>query len=103
MLIATALLGAFLVRFEGFRTFTRIMNNLSQGIIPAEELIDGLLIFVAGVLLITPGIFTDVLALFLLIPFSRAIIKRRLRRRFNRLVSSGNARLFFSSGESTDY
>jgi UPF0716 protein FxsA len=73
-------------------------SNLSQGVVPAEELVDGLLIFVAGVLLITPGIFTDVLALFLLIPFSRALIKRWLRRRFDRMVSSGKARLHLDEG-----
>jgi UPF0716 protein FxsA len=98
LLIATALLGAFLVRFEGIRTFSRMTSNLSQGVVPAEELVDGLLIFVAGVLLITPGIFTDVLALFLLIPFSRALIKRWLRRRFDRMVSSGKARLHLDEG-----
>ena len=95
VLIGTALLGAFLVRLEGIRTFTRMTSNLAQGIVPAEELVDGLLIFAAGVLLITPGVFTDVLALFLLIPFSRTLIKRWLRRRFDRMVSSGRARLYF--------
>lgn len=98
LLIVTALLGAFLVRFEGIRTFSRMTSNLSQGVVPAEELVDGLLIFVAGVLLITPGIFTDVLALFLLIPFSRTVIKRWLRRRFDRMVSSGKARLHLDEG-----
>jgi UPF0716 protein FxsA len=95
LLIGTALLGAFLVRLEGVRTFSRMTSNLSQGIVPGEELVDGLLIFGAGVLLITPGIFTDVLALFLLVPFSRTLIKRWLRRRFDRMVSSGRARLHF--------
>ncbi|HWP57581.1 MAG TPA: FxsA family protein [Candidatus Acidoferrales bacterium] len=95
LLVATALAGAFLVRLEGIRTFARMTSNLARGIVPAEELVDGLLIFVAGVLLITPGIFTDVLALFLLIPFSRAFMKRWLRRRFDRMIASGRARLYF--------
>lgn len=99
LLIGTALLGAFLVRLEGVRTFSRMTSTLSQGIVPGEELVDGLLIFGAGVLLITPGIFTDVLALFLLIPFSRNLIKRWLRRRFDRMVSSGRARLHFDEGQ----
>ena len=100
LLIGTALLGAFLVRLEGLRTFSRMTSNLSQGIVPGEELVDGLLIFGAGVLLITPGIFTDVLALFLLVPFSRTLIKRWLRRRFDRMVSSGRARLHFHEDRS---
>jgi UPF0716 protein FxsA len=95
LLIVMALVGAFLVRLEGMRIFTRTTTNLAQGIVPAEELVDGLLIFAAGVLLITPGVFTDVLALFLLIPLSRTLIKRWLRRRFDRMVASGRARLYF--------
>ena len=95
LLIVMALVGAFLVRLEGMRIFTRTTTNLAQGIVPAEELVDGLLIFAAGVLLITPGVFTDVLALFLLIPLSRTLIKRWLRRRFDRMVASGKARFYF--------
>ncbi|MBI4528966.1 MAG: FxsA family protein [Deltaproteobacteria bacterium] len=98
LLIGMALLGALLVRLEGIRTFSRMTSNLSQGIVPAEELVDGLLIFAAGVLLITPGVFTDILAIFLLIPFSRALIKRWLRRKFDRMVASGRARLYFDGG-----
>jgi UPF0716 protein FxsA len=99
LLIGTALLGAFLIRLEGVRTFSRMTTNLAQGVVPAEELVDGLLIFIAGVLLITPGIFTDVLALFLLIPFSRTLCKRWLRRKFDRMVSTGMARLNFDEGQ----
>jgi UPF0716 protein FxsA len=93
-LIGTALLGAFLVRLEGLRTFRRITANLARGVAPGEELIDGLLIFAAGALLITPGILTDVWALFLLVPFTRTLIKRWLRRRFDRKMQSGRARLY---------
>jgi UPF0716 protein FxsA len=95
LLIGTALLGALLVRIEGLRTFSRVMGNLSQGIVPAEELVDGLFIFAAGVLLVTPGIFTDILALFFLVPFVRAVIKRWLRRKFDRMVAQGRAQIYF--------
>ena len=95
LLIGTAFFGAFLVRLEGAKTLGRISTNLSQGIAPAEEIVDGLLVFAAGVLLITPGIFTDILALFLLIPFSRTLFKRWLRRKFDRFVASGQTRIYF--------
>jgi UPF0716 protein FxsA len=95
LLVATALLGAFLVRLEGFRTLSRITESMSQGIVPAEELIDGLLILAAGVLLITPGFFTDIVSLLLLIPFTRVLVKRWLRWKFDRMASSGKGQIHF--------
>ena len=103
LIIATALLGAYLARLEGLRTLRQINDNLAQGILPAEELIDGLLIFAGGVLLITPGVLTDIFALFLLIPFTRTIFKRWLRRKFDRMVASGNIRLYTHGGSRDDF
>ncbi|MGH7826180.1 MAG: FxsA family protein [Candidatus Binatia bacterium] len=95
LVIGTALLGVILTRLEGMRTLRQISQSLSQGIVPAEEMIDGLLIFAGGILLLTPGVITDVLALWLLIPFTRTLFKRWLRRRFDRMVSSGNIQLHY--------
>lgn len=93
LVVLTALLGVVLVRFKGLRTLHQIRQSLSQGIVPAEEMVDGVLIFIGGILLITPGVLTDLFALVLLIPYSRTIFKRWLRRRFDRMVASGNVRL----------
>jgi UPF0716 protein FxsA len=93
LVILTAVLGALLARFEGLRTLQQIRQSLAQGIVPAEEMLDGVLIFVGGILLITPGVLTDLFALVLLIPYTRTIFKRWLRRRFDRMVASGNLRL----------
>ena len=98
IVIGTALLGAFLARLEGIRTLQQISHSLSQGILPAEELVDGLLIFAAGVLLVTPGILTDIFAFFLLIPRMRFYLKRWLRRKFDSMVASGNTRIYFRGG-----
>ncbi|HJU62978.1 MAG TPA: FxsA family protein [Candidatus Binatia bacterium] len=93
LVVFTALLGIALARFEGLRTLQQIKRSLSQGIVPAEEMFDGLLIFVGGILLITPGVLTDLFALVLLIPYTRTIFKRWLRRRFDRMIAAGNVRL----------
>lgn len=93
LVVFTALLGVVLVRFEGLRTLQQIRQSLSQGIVPAEEMVDGVLIFIGGILLITPGVLTDLFALVLLIPYSRTIFKRWLRRRFDRIVAAANVRL----------
>lgn len=103
LVLVTAFLGAMLAHVEGLRTMRQIGQNLSQGIIPAEELVDGVLIFLAGVLLITPGVLTDLLGIYLLIPLLRTHFKRWLRKRFERMVASGSVRLHFRSGQRDDF
>jgi UPF0716 protein FxsA len=98
LVVATALLGAILVRREGTRTLRQISESLSRGVVPAEEMIDGLLIFGGGVLLLTPGVLTDVVALWLLVPFTRTLFKRWLRKKFDHMVASGNIQLHFHDG-----
>jgi UPF0716 protein FxsA len=99
LVILTALLGALLVHMEGLRTLRQIQSSLSQGQIPAEELIDGVLIFAGGILLLTPGVLTDLCALILLFPYTRMHFKRWLRRRFDRMIASGNVRLNYRRGD----
>lgn len=98
LVVITAMLGAWLARLEGLRTLRQIQLSLSQGQVPAEELIDGALILAGGVLLLTPGVLTDIFALFLLVPITRTAFKRWLRRRFDRMVASGNIRLYHRHG-----
>ena len=103
LVVLTALLGIAVVRFEGLRTLQQIRQSLSQGILPAEEMVDGVLIFIGGILLIIPGVLTDLLALVLLIPYSRTIFKRWLRRRFDRMIATGNVRLHYHGKTENDF
>ena len=93
LVLMTTVLGALLARLQGLRTLRQIQLSLSQGQIPAEELIDGVLILFGGILLVMPGVLTDLFALVLLLPFTRTYFKRWLRRRFDRMMASGNVRL----------
>jgi len=95
LVVFTALFGIVIARIEGLRKLQQIKQSLSQGIVPAEEMVDGVLIFVAGILLIIPGVLTDLFALVLLIPYTRTIFKRWLRRRFDRMVATRNIRLHY--------
>src|SRR5215468_4861700 len=95
LVVFTALFGIVIARIEGLRKLQQIKQSLSQGIVPAEEMVDGVLIFVAGILLIIPGVLTDLFALVLLIPYTRTIFKRWLRRRFDRMAAAGNIRLHY--------
>jgi UPF0716 protein FxsA len=81
----------------------QIRNSLAQGIVPAEEMVDAVLIFVGGILLITLGVLTDLCALVLLLPYSRTIFKRWLRRRFDRMIATGNVRLHYYGRSENDF
>jgi UPF0716 protein FxsA len=88
LLLAISLAGAWLVRSQGFHLLRRIRYELAQGRLPAVELLDGAMVLVGGVLLLTPGFFTDFFGLFFLIPFTRGFIQQYvclwLQRRLDR-------------------
>ncbi|MFW6415236.1 MAG: FxsA family protein [Thermodesulfobacteriota bacterium] len=86
IVIATAILGGYLAKSESTRTFAQIRLNLDQGKVPTEDLLDALLIFIAGAILLTPGFITDIAGLLLLIPTSRKYIKSMLRQKFEHKI-----------------
>ncbi|MBS3765409.1 FxsA family protein [Candidatus Bipolaricaulota bacterium] len=69
--VGTGVVGALLARKEGLSVFRRTRGKLRQGKLPAEELIDGIVLLVSGAFLLTPGILTDVIGLTGLIPWFR--------------------------------
>ena len=76
MVITTGMVGATVARQQGWQTWKRIQEQLAAGQAPASEMVDGLLILVAGALLITPGILTDLFGFLLLVPTGRSYLKR---------------------------
>lgn len=89
IVIATALLGALMVRSQGFHILADIREELEQGVIPGEKLFDGLCVLIGGLLLMVPGLITDLGGFLLLIPFTRQLFKDFLRRYLRRAVGSG--------------
>ena len=75
LLLLVSLLGAYLVQSQGFRILARVREELARGRLPAAQLLDGALVLVGGVLLMTPGFFTDFLGIFFLVPATRGLIK----------------------------
>ncbi|MCP3935125.1 MAG: FxsA family protein [Actinomycetia bacterium] len=86
LLVLVSVAGAWLVRHQGTGVLTRIRQQLSVGELPTDELVNGVLILVAGTLMLTPGFLSDAVGLSLLIPPIRAVIRRWLGRRFTRRV-----------------
>ncbi len=93
VVIVTALLGASLARHEGIRTMTRVREGLNRGELPADEMLDAVLIFIAGIVLLTPGFITDLAGIVILIPNSRFWLKRWLRRRLDEWISENRANI----------
>jgi UPF0716 protein FxsA len=80
LLLADALLGSMLLKHQGRSAWRRFNEALAQRRFPGKEVADGVLIVIGGTLLLTPGFLTDIVGLFLLIPPTRAIARRLLRR-----------------------
>lgn len=80
--IVTALVGAVLLRYQGFQTLRNIQRDLQQRQLPTDSLLDGLFIFIAAILLILPGVTTDIVGLTILIPPLRQLYKTWLIRWF---------------------
>ena len=82
LVLATGVLGAWLARREGLKALTRVQADLNAGLMPAEAVVDGLLILVAGIVLVTPGVLTDACGFLMLIPPFRRLVVRRLIQSF---------------------
>lgn len=80
-ILATAAIGASLVRFQGLGVYSRLNQTAARGEVPAMEMIEGLCLLISGVLLLTPGFITDTLGFLMLIPplrrwFALSMLKR---------------------------
>lgn len=84
LLLADAVLGSLLLRHQGRGAWRRFNEALNQRRFPGREVADGAMIVVGGTLLLTPGFVTDIAGLLLLIPPTRAILRRLLRGFFAR-------------------
>lgn len=76
MVILTGIIGAALARWQGVRAYQRIRDDAQARRMPADSLLDGFLVLMAGLLLIFPGVLTDFVGIALLIPPVRAVVKR---------------------------
>lgn len=76
LVLGTGFAGATLARWQGWQVIQRVQQQMQQGMLPAGALGDGALILVAGVLLITPGVLTDLIGLSLLVPLIRTLLKK---------------------------
>jgi UPF0716 protein FxsA len=86
LLLLVSIVGAWLAKREGIGVIRRMQAALNAGRVPGTEIVDGFLILLAAALMLTPGFLTDVVAIFLLLPPVRAVVRRTLRRSFARRI-----------------
>ena len=94
IIILTGIIGAGLARQQGIGIIRQMQTEVAGGQLPANAIIDGVIILVAAALLMTPGFLTDGFGFFCLIPATRGIVKRWTRKRVERAVQEGRVNVF---------
>lgn len=94
LVLVTGALGAALARSQGMRVLRSIRHDVDQGRVPAEEVVEGVLILIGGLLLLTPGLLTDITGFLLVLPFTRRFLIGWLRWKLTHWLRSGTLRLY---------
>ena len=83
IILITALVGIFLVRRQGMSLLFNAQKNMSQGIMPTEEIKGGIFLLISGLLLITPGFFTDCIGFAMFLKPVQSFVARQAKNYFN--------------------
>jgi UPF0716 protein FxsA len=90
IIVLTGLIGGLLAKREGLSVWQRFNARMAEGGLPGTELLDGVIILVAGALLITPGVVTDFLGFLGLIPPTRKLIRKIVMKRIRKAMKKGS-------------
>lgn len=93
--IATGIIGAYLAKREGLKTWLRAQDELNRMQIPNQAILDGISIFSGGLLLLTPGFFTDTIGFLLILPFSRYSIQFYLKKWLANKLKNGSFHFYY--------
>jgi UPF0716 protein FxsA len=98
IILLTGMLGAALTRRQGLAVLRQVQSEMAAGRLPAGQLVDGLIILLAAALLITPGVLTDAIGFFCLLPAGRRIVKAWLRRWLEGALRAGHVKVSVDFG-----
>jgi UPF0716 protein FxsA len=101
LIVATGIAGALLAKRQGLGVLRRIQAELAAGHAPAAAIVDGLIILVAGALLVTPGLLTDVVGFLCLVPMTRRTVRAVLWRLLARAVQQGRGIVYLRFDDRT--
>jgi len=89
--LLTAVLGSLILRWQGLQLINEIRTSMGAGQLPARALADAMMVAMAGILLLTPGYFSDLIGILLLIPPVRTLIYRLLASRVQVVATTASA------------
>lgn len=95
IVLITGVLGAYLAKTEGKGIIKNIKFEMSQGRMPGDELVNGLCVLIGGAFLLTPGLITDATGFILVIPFTRAVIKKFVKGRLRYMLQEGTFKFYY--------
>ncbi len=85
---STGVIGITLAKNQGYQVISRIKMNIEQGRMPADDLIGGVLILLGGTMLLTPGVITDISGFSLIIPTSRKMIAKYVKKKIRKYIGN---------------
>ena len=94
VVILTGALGAWAARTQGFYALSRIQAEMAAGRLPGAEMVEGAMVLVGGVLLLTPGLLTDAAGFALMAPAVRAVVRGWLMRKFEKMIDEGKMHVY---------
>ncbi len=103
LVVITGVIGAYLARDQGLRVINELKASLATGRAPTDQIIEGALILISAVLLVTPGIITDTIGFLLVIPYTRKIMRDFLKEYFSAKIAQGVYKTYESSGSRVYY
>lgn len=90
LIIATGIVGAALAKSQGLSILAKIQQQMNRGEVPADQIVQGLMVFAGGLLLLTPGIMTDIFGFSLVLPGTRHILMVFVKRAIEESIKKGN-------------
>jgi UPF0716 protein FxsA len=102
LIVVTGIVGAAMARSQGLRVLSRVRDEISAGQMPADSLLDAVMILVASALLITPGVLTDAVGFLCLVPGFRRLVKDGIVRRIRSAIEDGRVHVSVQHEERSD-
>ena len=98
VIFATGAIGAVLARMQGLLVIGKIQSELSQGKLPADSVLEGVMVLVAAALLVTPGILTDSAGFILLVPAGRRLVIQVVKSWLKKKMEQGRVQVYKDMG-----
>jgi UPF0716 protein FxsA len=103
LVLLTGIAGALLARLAGVQVLMQVRQEVAAGRMPVGHMLDGVLVLVGGVVLLTPGLISDIFGFALLIPASRGFFKRLLQARIRKMVEAREVQIISGRGIHMDF